>query len=191
MRTIEDYKKLVKGYNFSLSILKQTNTKAYEHFKKSIELLNNNNCLFAQLVNGLKVDYLNENDDGNGDAYTVKQKNIIKEEFYGMSYSPKDDYRLGLLYMKDTPIGFKKVFYDISPVSIEDFKHNESVEIFGITTLNEKIDMDKSFVYVGKLKEDNIVIYEVDLDNPDVYTRDFKIKLSKVQEAESEVINKF
>ena len=191
MRKIEEYKKLIKGFGFCFSQLKQVKPKVYEQFKKSIDILNENDSLFLQLVTCLKVDFLNENDNSDGEAQVVKQKNFVNEEFYGISYSPKDGYKLGLLYMKDTPIGFKKVFYDINSVCIEDLKDNEQVELFGVTTLDEKIQMDKSFVYVGELKGDDLIIFEVDLDNPNVYVRDFKIKLTQQNEADSEILNLF
>ncbi len=190
MRTLEDYKKLIKGFSFCFLLLKKIDSKAYERFMTARELLNNDHSRFAELVRDLKVDFINENDDSDGDAQVFTRKNFLNDEYYGVSYAPKDGYELGLLFMKQSLLGSKKMFYDISSTTIDDLKDG-AIDLFGITTLDEEAGIDKSFVYVGKIKEDNLIIYEVNLDNPDVYVRDFKFKLSEIKETEEEIIAMF
>ena len=60
MRKYDDYKKLVEGYNFSLSILKQIKPKLYDKIILSKDLLNKHGSLFAELVRKLKIDYINQ-----------------------------------------------------------------------------------------------------------------------------------
>jgi len=191
MRKAEDYKKLIKGYGFGLSVLKQISPEAYKRFLKTREMLNNDNARFFKLMRDLTYDFVNENDESEGESEIIEQKNLLYSEFNAISYSPKYEYELGLLYMKITPFGFKKVFYDISSSTIDDIKENNSVELFGITTLDEANEMDKSFVYVGEIEKEYLIIYEVDLDNPKDYTRNFQIELSKLSETDPAITNMF
>lgn len=168
MRTAEDYKKLVEGYCFSLFQLKQVNEKIYNRFIKAIEMLNKQGCLFAELVRDLKIDFINENDarDGKSTKY-IALNSGIKSEMFAMGYSPKNDFVLGLLYIKKTVFGIKKWFYEISPVTLEDAKEqNFEVDFFRISTITEEEEEGKSYVYVPRIEKDIFFIVEVDIDKP-------------------------
>ena len=168
MRTAEDYKKLVEGYCFSLSQLKQINEKIYNRFITAINLLNKNGCLFAELVRDLKIDFINENDarDGKSTKYFAVN-NGLNQEMFAMGYSPKNDFVLGLLYIKKTLFGIKKWFYEISPVTLEDAKaQNFEVDLFRISTITDDEEEGKSYVYIPQIEKDLFYIVEVDIDKP-------------------------
>ena len=188
MRTAQDYKKLVEGYCFGLSQLKQLDERIYNKFRFAIDMLNRKGCIFAELVRDLKIDFINENDEIEDKAtkyFTIN--NGFNQEMFAMGYSPKNEYALGLLYIKRTPFGMKRWFYEINPVTLEQVKENEAeVDLFRISKIDEEFEAEKCFVYVPRIGNNNFFLVEVDVDKPLGTKRVFETKLDCEKDIEVE-----
>ena len=62
MRRDEDYKRLVKGYQLALSILKEIKPKLYKRMMHIMQLLDKHGGHFSDLIRNLRIDFASGND---------------------------------------------------------------------------------------------------------------------------------
>lgn len=180
MRTTKDYKKLVEGYSFSLSILKQLKPKFYDKFMLTKNLLSKQGTSFAEMVRDLKIDFINEHDNKepeNPKILTV-DKGFYKEK-YTLNYLP-GEYVLGLLYEKESLIGKKQIFCEIIPTTLEDLKKNTFMNIIRISKVDEENNIQKVYNYIGAICEDSLVVLIQDVDKPNAVKDGLDISLNEI-----------
>lgn len=192
MRNAEDYKKLVDGYGFSLSLLKEVNEKLFNKFMRAKDLLSQDGAHFAELVRDLKVDFVNENDDKeSGDPKVFVVDSGIYKEIFALSFSPQNSYIFGMLYAKRTPLGIKKIFCEIVPRNLEDVKKHTVTDVFRISTLDSNGNVVKCHNYIAGIVEDCLVVLKQNVDNPKSVHGEFEIKLSEIQNIQVDVKDMF
>lgn len=154
MRTAEDYRKLVDGYKFSLSLLKEINYEVFGKFMSAKDLLEQK-ALFSQMVCQLKIDFIQGND--NKDCGEIKLANF-GTDCYGLTYIPKDDYTLTLIYEKINLFGGKKYIFELFPQS--DLEHQNDTCILVIAKFNSKDEVSNSKEYHAYLVNDMVIVFK-------------------------------
>ena len=121
MRTVDDYEKLIQGYNFNMSVLKKARPDIYDIMKSVIYTLNKHGARFSDMVRELKIDFVNENDTREKTSVKMfkKHKGITVETF-GLGYLPLNGYSLTLYYSKQLGIKIEHYICEIFTNTIED-----------------------------------------------------------------------
>lgn len=190
MRTAEDYKKLVEGYKFSLSILKVVSNETFQKFIKAKDLLDTE-CAYSRLVCELKIHFINEQDDLECTSFkTLEDKE--NNEIYEMFFLPSDEYTLSLTYEKVNIFGGKKYIFEIVPTSLSSLNENSTCALrfavlnkngmvvksleYHVLLLNNILEIVKrTGLKFGKYKDEKIL----------------NISLEKLEEIQNELENTF
>ena len=185
MRTEQDYKKLVKGYKLSLSVLKNANPKAYKIFMKAVKFLNENNRSMAEIVRQLRIDFVNEKDDLEcGETRAVIVHYGIYKEVFTMSYSPKNGYTFGVVHEIYSPIGLmKRDFYELIPRTLEDAKNSGYIgDIIRESKLDNEAKVKKIYQYYAVVTEETLEILKNNLDKPEKLKEVLSVKLNEFED---------
>ena len=193
MRNLNDYKKLIDGYSFSLSLLKACDIKIYDKIIKAKDVLNRYKPgNFAELVRNLRVDFINENDDkGADDPKVLTVDHGFYKEVFAFSYSPENEYILAMLYEKRTPIGTKKLFCEIIPRTLEDVKKYDICDVFRISTLDGEDKVKKVYNFIAGIAEDCLMVLKQDVDKPLAIHAGLDIPLEEVDGLMEDWANEF
>ena len=185
MRTTEDYKKLVEGYSFSMSILKLLKPKLYDKIFLAKDLLDQRGDKFNEFIRHLRVDFINKKDeiDAGIPLLTTFNYGLYKEDL-ALNYMPSEGFSLGILYEKKSIIRDKKVFCEIFPTTLEDIEKNTVVPVMRISTLDnnesEKPKIKRAYNYIAGIAEDSLMILMQDDNNPKVVKPGLEIPLGEI-----------
>lgn len=191
MRNGEDYKRLVEGYKFSLSILKGVDKFAYKTFMKAYKLLSEHKMRFAQIVRQLRIDFVNEHDDLEcGEAQSVIVNNGCYKEVFNMSYSPMNEYSFGVFYELKSPLGVKKRFYEINPRTMEDKNEKGYIGLVlrasSLGMVNPEnsaeVEVKKVYQYYAVCSDETLEVFREDLERPQKYKNVLSVNLNNLND---------
>ncbi|MBO5954682.1 MAG: hypothetical protein J6Q13_01790 [Clostridia bacterium] len=200
MRTSADYKKLVEGYKFSLSILKEVDKNAYKTFMKAKKLLTEHDLRFPQIVRQLRIDFAQSNDHLEcGEAQSIIVNNGIYKEVFNMSYSPINEYSFGVLHEIHSPLGVKKHFYEINPRTMEDKNEKGYIGLvlrassLGIVNQENsaEVEVKKVYQYYAVCSDQTLEVFRQDLEKPDKYKDVLSVDLSNLNDFQVDCENMF
>ena len=195
MRTSEDYKRLVEGYKFSLSILKRVDKFAYKTFMKAYKLLTEHNMRFAQIVRQLRIDFAQGNDHLEcGEAQSIIVNNGIYQEVFNMSYSPINEYAFGVLHEIHSPLGVKKRFYEINPRTMEDKNEKGYIGLVlrasSLGMVNPEnsaeVEVKKVYQYYAVCSDETLEVFREDLERPQKYKNVLSVNLNNLNDFQVE-----
>lgn len=192
MRNEYDYRNLIDGYSFSLSLLKLYNGKLYNKMMKAQELLDKNGTRFSEMIRDLRVDFANENDEKlSCDPKVISIDYKIYEEIFAFNYSPLNKYIFAMLYEKRTPIGSKKVVLEIMSRTFEEIKEKELENVFRISTLDSDGKVKKIYAYIAAVVEDSLLLLKQDLDKQQSVKPCLEIPLEELDDFREDLTDLF
>ena len=194
MRTADDYKKLVEGYGFVLSLLKKGEPKLYDKIIEAKNLLNQNGVQFAEMVRDLRVDFVNENDNKQDDEIGVKAISIDKgfnKESFALTYLPDYEYALIFVYIKTSIFGTKKIFCQFRPTVLDEINEDTIVDIFRISTLDNNDQVKKRYNYSVSVEGGELILSKQDEKKPNANEYEIKIINEEIEGVQDEISKMF
>ncbi len=196
MKTTEDYKKLIEGYSFSLSILKNIKPKFYHKIMRTKKIFEKRGENYHDFIRNLRVDYINEYDekDSGIPLISIFDFGVFKESV-SLNYMPNEGYSLGMMFEKESILGQTKMFCEIFPTTLNDVKENKVVHILRISTLKktekESFEAKKVVNYIAGIAEGSLLILVQDIDRPKAIKAGLEIPLEELNVAIEDLSNMF
>lgn len=183
MRSEEDYKKLIKGYSLSLSLLKKVFPDLYAYFIEAMDSLDKSEARFAEIVRDLKIDFINENDGKEAQDAKVGLFSDGKKRMgmYAMLYNPSDSYSLAMLRREIHKFKNKQILCEIFPLSAEPLRDNQVLKTFRISKVDENNSVHNLSTYYVGFVEDLLVVMKQDKHNPEKSKSVFEIKRNLIK----------